>query len=960
MRSVRPRIPTATYRLQFNPQFRFADAAAVVPYLDALGITDLYASPIFAARAGSPHGYDVTDPTRLNPELGGEEGFAALARALQDRGMGLILDVVPNHMAAAADNPWWRDVLRRGPDAAHARYFDIDWTTGGPGPAGKVLLPVLGAPYGRALENGELTLAVSEDGLWVRYHEHRFPLNPISCARVLGWRPEGAAAPGPAHPAPGELAEAAAQLAALPAGAGEDTFRRAWGKIWELYRTRPEIKNFVDENLRLFNGRKDDPESFDALHTLLEAQAYRLALWRTAGWKINYRRFFDIGDFVCLRAEDEEVFAATHALVLRLAREGWITGLRIDHLDGLRDPAGYLDRLQQALGGGSSGFYIVAEKILAEDEELPAGWPVHGTTGYDFLNTVNLLFVDGRGAAALDGVYTRFTGERADFAAVVHAQKRRVMRELFPGEVANLVRQLARLAEDDRHARDLTCPELEEALVEVTASLPVYRTYTRDFAMAARDRAYVESALAAAARYDPALEPALSFLGRVLLLNFPAYLPAERRRAWLDFVLRWQQLTGPIMAKGFEDTALYVYSRLLSLNEVGGNPAATGISAADFHRRSLIRGARWPHSLNATSTHDTKRSEDVRARINVLSEIPAAWAARLARWRAWNEGKKAAVHGRPVPDGNTELLLYQTLLGAWPLAEEEIPAFRERLERYLVKATREAKVHTSWLKPDPAYEEALLAFARRILEPGGGNPFPEDFLAFQKVVAYYGALGSLAQTLLKIASPGVPDFYQGTELWNFSLVDPDNRRHVDFKRRAALLAALRAREGAGRAALAGELVRTWADGQIKLYTVYRALSFRRERCELFAAGEYLPLEAMGPRREYVVAFARRLDGEWVLAAVPRLAARLQVENAGQDKDHLPPLRPPLGAEAWGATSLVLPAAAPAHWENVFTEEKITAPASLFGRATGAQTGVKLLPLASIFRTFPVALLAGCI
>lgn len=960
------RIPVATYRLQFHRRFRFADACGLVPYLDALGVTDIYASPLLQARRGSTHGYDVTDPRRLNPELGGEDEWAALVTQLQARAMGMLLDIVPNHMAAGPENPWWRDVLLHGRDSPYACYFDIDWQPARPGLANKVLVPLLGAPYGRVLENRELTLTLAEDGFWVAYGEHRLPISPRTYGLILSfWLEALAGALGADHPAVAACANLLDTLKRLPAPTQAEAFASKFQevkhKLWHLYSTSSEVKAILDENLKIFNGKKGDPQSFDRLDQLLAAQPYRPAFWRVANHEINYRRFFDVSDFVCLRIEEKDVFAATHAVVLRLAGTGQVTGFRIDHVDGLYDPAGYLRRLQDHLAGPGTrpGFYIVVEKILGGDEELPAAWPVYGTTGYDFLNLVNGLFVDEDGAGLLDEIYGRFSGCATDFATVVYTHKRRMMGELFAGEVRNLTRQLARLAEHDRHGRDLTLAELERALVETTACLPVYRTYIRDFTVEARDQACIECAVAEAVRRSPAAAPACAFLRRVLLLEFPGYLAEEQRYAWLRFVMRWQQFTGPITAKGFEDTALYIYNRLVSLNEVGGDPASTGTPVATFHRRNRIRQERWPHTLNATSTHDTKRSEDVRARINVLSEIPAAWAEHLGRWHRWNRPRKPVVNGQTVPDNNTEILLYQTLIGAWPLQEDEVPAFKERLARYLIKAAREAKVHTHWLHPDTAYEDALLAFARSILEPAGDNRFLEDFMQFQRVIAYYGALGSLAQVLLKIASPGIPDFYQGTELWNFSLVDPDNRRPVDFKKRAALLAALKERDATDPLALARELLDRWEDGRIKLYLTYKALHFRRSNRELFAAGEYIPLAATGPREKHVCAFARRLGSTWTLVAVPRLLARLAAAMVRPTESILPPVRPPLGEAVWGETSLLLPAEAPDRWRNVFTGEKVAVPAAPVTPAAGARPPrEKTLLLAHLLRHFPVALLAG--
>ena len=1058
--------PAATYRLQFNRRFRFADARALVPYLHALGITDLYASPLLTARPGSSHGYDITDPTRLNPELGEEKEFAALAAELRRHGMGLLLDVVPNHMAAGSDNPWWADVLKNGRESPYATFFDIDWNpaAAGPGPAGKVLAPVLDRPYGEALENQELTVALAEDGFWLCYRNLRFPLNRASSIRILELGQERLSQnSGLHHPATAQLLKLIAELKkppsqrkngppAAPPGesaaaggtaggfAGRET---VWARLWRLYNEQPEIKAFLDENLQKVNGQKGDPESFSLLDRIIHSQYYRPAFWPTAREEINYRRFFDVSDLVSLRMEAENVFAATHALVLQLAAAGQVTGLRIDHVDGLYDPEAYLRRLQESLsksaGGGAKaagaadgegpgpqtasfgptageagtdtgetagaetaetaeteaaktgktagrcpGFYVVAEKILGSGEELPAGWAVCSTTGYDFLNTLNGLLIDERSSGALDRLYARIGGPEVekDFRTVVYLQKKKVMAELFVSEVTSLVRLLTRLARADRYGRDLAGSKLKEALTEITACLPVYRTYIRDFTVAQADRRYIESAVREAFCRRPAVRTAGTFLRRILLLEFPVWLTPKQKRRWLHFVMRWQQFTGPVMAKGFEDTALYVYNRLISGNEVGGNPGAPEVCIAEFHRRNRQRLARQPYPLNATSTHDTKRSEDVRARINVLSEIPGAWTRAITRWRRWNRPQKPVVNGTPVPDGNMELFIYQTLIGAWPLREEEVPSFRERLCAYLVKAAREAKIRTSWLDPDAAYERALIEFVRFILEPSAQNRFLPDFLRFQKIPAFYGALNSLAQVLLKIASPGVPDFYQGTELWNFSLVDPDNRRPVDFSKAAEMLAAIqnpgeatkvtRGRLPGKDSPPAGKtdisfvrgLLESWPDGRIKLYLTYRALHFRRSRPDLFARGEYLPIEAAGPHAGHVCAFARRLENDWVLTAVPRLSARLQAELRAARKtgpgprpvagrpesppDTLfPPLTFPLGEAVWGDTSLLLPASAPDRWHNVLTRETLKA-------AEG------VLPLALIFQSFPVSLLSGIV
>lgn len=947
------RIPAATYRFQFNRHFRLPDATALVPYLHQLGITDLYVSPVLKARRESTHGYDVTDPTRLNPELGGEEAFTALAETLQQHGMGLLLDVVPNHMAASTENPWWTDVLRNGPDSPYSPYFDINWNPSRPGMINRVLLPILGTRFVEVLENRELVVVLVEDGFQIHYHEWHLPLNLNSHYRILAyWLEDLADTAGPAHPVVPQLKSLVLELERLLTCAKQRTrrvsFEKLRRKIWNLYTTHLEIKAFIDEKLKELNGKSEN--SLDLLCQILDEQYYRLTFWKVAGQEINYRRFFNISELVSMHTEDERVFAATHNLIFQLVEAGYVTGLRIDHLDGLYDPWAYLYRLQDRTTGDektNSRFYVVVEKILCGDEELPHDWPVCGTTGYDFLNAVNGLFVDGYGVNVLGELYARLSGCGEDFAGVVREQKRKVMKELFAGEIKALTQQLGRLAERDRFGHDLTLAELEQALIEVTACFPVYRTYIRNFTVADRDRPYIERAVTEALKKTPHNHAACEFLRRVLLLEFPPHLTGEQKRAWLHFVMRWQQFTGPIMAKGFEDTALYVYNRLVSLNEVGGEPQKAAVSVTDFHRRNLDRRERWPHTLNATSTHDTKRSEDVRARINVLSEISNEWMERLTRWILWNQPKKPELNGRPLPDDNMELLIYQTLVGAWPLREEEVPSFKERLRGYLIKAAREAKIYTCWTNPNSDYENAVVNFTETILTPAGDNHFLADFIEFQKVVAYYGAFNSLSQVLLKIASPGVPDFYQGTELWDFSLVDPDNRRPVDFQTRTELLAQLREQEAIDLPSLVRELLARWEDGRIKLYLTYKSLHFRRDNHELFSGGDYIPLENPGPLQENVCAFARHLGESWVVTAVPRFPARLQSSHRVTEGKIR--LIPPLGEETWGEAALILPEHFPVHWHNVLTGETVSA--SLQARS-------KKLFLSDLFRIFPVALMAG--
>lgn len=928
------RVPAATYRLQFSPEFGFAAARDIVPYLDQLGITHIYASPLLNPRMGSQHGYDVVDPSRLNPELGGEAGFKRLAAELKQKKMGLVLDIVPNHMAACGENKWWENVLQFGRLSIYAGYFDINWWPPRSELGGRVTLPVLGSPYGEALAAGHIKLKITPEGFKVSYYEQSYPVNPYSYDRILsrGWE-ELVAKIGAEHPSVilfGNLIQTFRELPPC-----RRALASAVEKLWQLYCNSSPVKEVIDAGLQYFN---DGGDGTVALDRLLEEQPYRLVYWPVANREINYRRFFNINDKIGVRVEREYVFAATHALVASLAREGLINGFRIDHVDGLHDPKAYLHRLRHAVGedGEETGFYIIVEKILSSGEDLPGDWPVHGTTGYDFLNLLNGIFVDQRGAAELLRLYAGLEETEVHFRTEVYKQKRRMTGDLFAGEMSSLAAQLCYLAAGDRQARDLTSQELHDALAEVTACLPVYRTYIRGFEVAERDRQYIEKAVSEAVNRCGEVARACSFLRRVLLMEFSTGMTIKEKNQWLDFVMRWQQYTGPVMAKGFEDTALYRYNPLVSLNEVGGNPARLGSGVEEFHRRNKYRQEHWPWTMNATSTHDTKRSEDVRARINVLSEIPELWAEKVSQWRKWNSVFKPVVDKNPVPDDNTELFLYQTLLGAWPLMESEVPDFIDRFKAYVIKAAREAKTYTRWLAPDKRYENALLQFVTAILTPGEKNYFLTDFQELHKFTSYHGALNSLAQVLLKITAPGLPDFYQGTELWDFSLVDPDNRRPVNFEQRASILSSLLHEEKKGDLAeLARNLLASWYDGRVKMYLTYKALNFRRRWQGLFCDGEYIPLESRG-RDRHVCAFARRLEDIWVLVAVPRLTVGVTGEPGME-------LEPPLGEKYWAQTKLKLPAESPSQWQNIFTGEEISASED------------KDLSLAEVWRNFPVAL-----
>ena len=953
-------VPVATYRIQFNLNFRFVDAKNLVPYLHELGITHLYASPRFKAGKGSSHGYDVADPFRINSELGTEEEFDDLVRKLKSYSMGLLLDIVPNHMVANSENPWWMDVLENGPSSEYARYFDIEWhPAAGKGlflQDNKVLIPILGNRYGKVLENQELNLKLDENGFYIRYYEHRFPLNPSTYRLILEHCLEGIRSEKDVDSSlVGEVSRVldAVRRLSAPKGSAQERIKsrreaHKWIKhrLWELYHHSAGVKHCLDETLRFFNGTQGDASSFEPLDHLLSAQAYRLAHWKMAAEEINYRRFFDINELVGLRVEDPRVFEDRHRLIAELARKEEMSGLRVDHVDGLYDPARYLERLKAATAAkedsrSPANRYLVVEKILGRDEPLPADWPVAGTTGYDFLNAVNGLFVDADGFSHLDKDYRRFTGCEHSYAEICYIRNKQVIYQLFAGELAAFTHLLAKLASQDVHARDIPLPELVRAFVEVTACLPVYRTYVRSFSVSDRDRSYLNWTLETARRRtlrDDVSDAGWEFLRRLLFLEPPPCASAQRKQ-WLQFVMQWQQFTSPVMAKGLEDTASYVYNSLISLNEVGGDSRREKppYDVQAFHGFNQGRMARWPHTMNATSTHDTKRSEDVRTRVNVLSEMDRMWLPRLHRWSKWNRPHKMDRNGQHIPDKNEECLLYQTMLGAWPFDPAEESDFVERLVCFLQKALREAKVHTSWIDPDLEYEKAVEQFIRNSIGSGRRSRFMEDFLELRKAIAFYGHINALSQTLLKITSPGVPDFYQGTELWDLSLVDPDNRRPVDFERRVRMMEELDSQEADAPEALLKDLASNWQDGKIKLYLIRKALNFRLAHQDLFAYGEYVPLEGAGQKQDRIVAFARRRRKDWVIVAVPRLVTG----SLRKQKSLLP-------RDNWPSLKIILPRDFPAYWRNIFTQGTVSAKRIAGGRS--------VLSLSGMLQRFPSVLL----
>jgi (1->4)-alpha-D-glucan 1-alpha-D-glucosylmutase len=894
-----PRIPTCTYRLQFNRQFTFAQAREIVPYLHALGVSDAYASPYFQARAESLHGYEITDHNKLNAAIGSRAEYEAWVAELHGHQMGQVLDFVPNHMGIAEPlNQWWMDVLENGPSSMYAPYFDIDWHPLKSDLHDKVLLPILSDQYGRVLDRGELRVRFEEGAFYLSYHDRKLPIAPgtyryilkIALQNLAEYKNQDFYA---------ELQSIVTALEYLPRHTETDPRRIAERvREKEIVKRRlerrcaeaPEVQQAIENALRQINGKPGDARSFDTLDELLNAQSYRLAFWRVAAEEINYRRFFDVNDLAAIRMELPEVFDEAHKLLLDLVRAGAVTGLRIDHPDGLYFPQEYFEKLQRrcaealgmALPKDGRALYMIVEKILTGGEGLRKDWPVHGTTGYDFANQVTQLLIDSSAETEMTKTFHRFLGHSLHFGHLAYAKKLLVMRLALANDVNVLGNMVDRLSEQNRWYRDFTLEALARAVRETIACFPVYRTYLAPGRpVSDEDRQVVERAVAAAKRRNPALEESVfNFLRDILLFRFPENLDDDARAAHTHFVLKFQQATGPIMAKGLEDTVFYIYNRLAALNEVGGEPQQFGIGLDAFHERNLDRQRNWPATLLATSTHDTKRSEDVRARMVAISELPQLWRRSIQRWRLLNRKWKRTIDEAQAPDPNEEYLLYQTLLGTWPVnthsqAEQSASAeYVARIQAYMAKALNEAKLNTSWIRPNEDWLGAMRDFVAKILETSAKNKFLPNFIPVVEEIARLGAINSLTQTLLRLTSPGVPDIYQGNEIWDFSLVDPDNRRPVDYKHRREMLASI-------AKAKPEELLQSWPDGRIKMFLTQRALQFRREHADLFQSGNYLPLRASGNLADCCISFARQLNDEWIVVIAPRLSSRIGFPPVGE-------------------------------------------------------------------------------
>lgn len=951
-------IPRATYRLQFNRNFTFAQATALIPYLAELGVSHCYASPYLKARPGSGHGYDIVDHTTLNPEIGTTEDYERFVATLHEYGMGQILDMVPNHMGImGADNVWWMDVLENGPASSHGRVFDIDWDPLNPDLKGKVLLPLMGDHYGAVLNKGELKLEFDEahGEFNLFYYQHRLPIDPTSYPQIIGLQMARLVSILGEHDS--RLIELQSLLTAftrlpsrLVSEAERQTERQRDKEIHKrhlaaLCASCADLADHISNNLLEINGQPNVAESFDLLHELIQMQGYRLAYWRVASEEINYRRFFDINDLAAVRMEEPTVFEDTHRFIFNLIAEGKIDGLRIDHPDGLYDPGRYFSNLQEyaagktLLPGEPLPIYLLIEKILAEHERLPENWPIHGATGYRFANLTNALFVDNRAELRFTRIYRDFIKEDVNFDELVYECKKLIMDTALASELNMLAHRLWRIAASSRDTCDFTLNSLHAAIAEIVACFPVYRTYVSPSGIAADDLRHIEWAIAVSKKRSQAADISIfDFIQRVLTSDIEQNRSTEYQSAVLAFTMKFQQFTSPVMAKGLEDTSCYRYHRLVTLNDVGGDPRRFGISVAAYHAATRNRAERLPHNLLATSTHDSKRAEDVRARLNVLSEMPAAWKLMLKRWSRINRARKRKIDGILAPSANDEYLLYQTLIGTWPQensADLDLDAYRQRIEAYMVKAIREAKENSSWINVNTDYETALSSFIANLLAPGDKNRFLADFIPAVHRVAHLGYVNSLATTLLKLTTPGVPDLYQGSELWQFHLVDPDNRHPVDFSLRQDMLREIkqRAADPQQRTVLLSDLQENTHDGRIKLFVTWKTLQLRQKWSDIFKSGSYLPLTVNGMRADHICAFMRQNGSQRIIVAVPRLLFGLSDDPTARS------------IYSWEDTAVAIPEVENSHeWFDIFSGEKhvVNTPSSL--------SALRL------FKNFPLAVL----
>ncbi|MBU4305660.1 MAG: malto-oligosyltrehalose synthase [Candidatus Omnitrophica bacterium] len=924
-------IPISTYRIQLNPSFGFKETKDILSYLNLLGISDVYASPILKAKTGSRHGYDMVDPNRINPELGGEKEFEKLSRELKENKMFWLQDIVPNHMAYDKDNLMLMDIFEQRDRSPFFNYFDIDWVHPFESFKGRVLAPFLGGFYSEILENKEVKIDFNENGLSVKYYGLKFPLLLTTYKDVLLYNFNSLEA---------KLGAGSSLLIKFLGSV--DIFTRvskthneqhynqvkhAKKMLWQFYSDNADIKSFVDGNIAFLNGDGENLHALDELDKLLSKQCYRLSFWKVASEELNYRRFFTINELISLRVEKKDVFDYTHKLILRLIQEEKIHGLRIDHIDGLYDPATYLSNLRNE----AKDTYIVVEKILGSRENLPSVLPIQGTTGYDFMNYVNRLFCVKENEGQLTKIYFKFANLTTSYERLIQDKKRLIIGKHMAGDIDNLAQLMKKVAGHHRFGRDITLYGLKRALVEVVTFFSVYRTYINHSNFEESDKNYINEAIEKAHRNAPGLEYEIDFIKKFLLLELVENFIEEEKKEFWQFIMKFQQLTAPIMAKGFEDTVFYTFNKLLSLNEVGGDPALPGIEPKDFFEFLRNRSSRTPHSFNATATHDTKRGEDVRARINVLSEMPDIWKTYLEQWAKINKTKKQKNGDEHMPDANDEYFIYQTLLGSFPFAMDEFDSYKKRIKDYVIKAVREAKVHTAWIKPDHKYEEACISFVEKLLDQDKENKFFQSFQELRSRVSHYGICNSLSQALIKMTAPGVTDFYQGTELWDLSLVDPDNRRPVDYGIRMKYLKFIQEGIAHDIPALVDELLKTKDDGRIKLFLIYQILQLRKKHEDLFLRGDFVPLNIEGEHSKSVIAYARKLNNSWAITVAPRFLTKIIKETEF-----------PLGKEMWKDTYIQLTDLMPGNVVDAITLRRLQCQNKVF--------------IGEVLSHFPVALL----
>ncbi len=927
------RLPLSTYRIQFNSNFTFKSCTEIVEYLASLGISHVYASPIFKARPGSTHGYDICDDNSLNPELGSTEEFSELIQQLQENGIGWIQDIVPNHMAFDPANKMLADVLENGQDSVYGKFFDVTWDHPYENLRGKILLPFLGTTYGSSLEAGDLALKMDEKGLFIGCYGKRFPVQPETYAEVFSGCTDKLKAE--LHEDNPILVKFIGALLSFQKPAKQilpeernATISMARTILRDLYIESNLVRTAMDEAIAGFNGSMENPKGYERFDELHASQFFRLAFWKVASEELNYRRFFTISDLIGVRVEIPEVFDSINTMIFDMLDKGIVQGLRIDHIDGLYDPLEYLKRIRMRF----PETFIVCEKILSRNETLPEQWPVQGTTGYEFLSAVNTLFIRSDSQQAFDKIYAEFTERIFSFDDLVVEKKRVIIEKYMAGDIDNCALLLKRIAGKDRMGSDITMYALRRAIVELLAYFPVYRTYINPDNIAERDRAYLTQAITKAQMKNPSLINELHFINKFLIQTGESAEHDQRPSDRLGFIMRLQQFSGALMAKGFEDTVFYNYNRLISLNEVGGDPGRFGDKNESFHDFCKFRQEHWPSSFNSTETHDTKQGADTRARINVLSEIPTEWSKQVRKWRSMNRGFVKIIDDKPVPDANVEYMLYQTLVGSFPFDQNALASYPGRVRGYALKAVREAKENSNWIKFDSDYEGGIAEFITAILDNDPSNKFLADFIPFQRKIAWYGIFNSLSQTALKLTTPGIPDCYQGAETWDLNLVDPDNRRQVDFANRKIALDAIVAREGGDLQALVKDLLTSMTNGHVKMYLYHRSLNLRKTKHDVFEKGQYLPLSFKGSHKNSVVGFVKKYAGSCIAVVVPRFLTGFVPEG-----------RLPLGRDLWRDTAMSMPSEAmPSSWRNILTNETVP--------------GVSNTLVGDLFSSFPLAIL----